>query len=325
MKINRRNLLVGALTSGATYKLSAQTVTPLIGIAEPDQSIDLWPHGAPGQPLIRLNETVIERSENPALMDRAVVAISQPRLMVFRPKVVNGAAVLITPGGGYQRVVVDKEGYQLGRWLSARGFTVFVLLYRLPHEGWAAGAEVCLSDAQRAMRLIRSHAKDYAIDPERVASMDFSAGGHLCADLATRFDTKTYSAVDSADELSARPSVAAPIYPVISMSSPLAHAGSRKRLIGNDATLALEKLHSPHLNVTEKTPPFFLIHAEDDSSVVVENSLVMREALKAKGIAVEMHLFVQGGHGFGLPEARAKLIAIWPELFLAWAKTQELI
>lgn len=240
-------------------------------------------------------------------------------MTVFRPERPNGAAVLIMPGGGYRWVVVDKEGYEMGRWLAARGFTVFVLFYRLPGEGWAAGPDVSLSDAQRAMRVIRQRAGDYGVDPERVAAMGFSAGGHLCADLLTRFATPTYAAIDAADKLSARPIAAAPIYPVISMTAPVAHAGSRELLIGKDAGPALERAHSPHLNVPANAPPVFLVHAEDDNVVPVENALLMRAGLRARNIPVETHLFTHGGHGLGLRRAIGKPAAAWPEMFTSWA------
>ncbi|WP_302053939.1 alpha/beta hydrolase [Sphingomonas tagetis] len=287
----------------------------------PVESIDLWPGGAPGMPRTPPTETVNERSTDPAkLNDRAVLGITRPRLVVFRPARPNGAAVMITPGGGYRWVVVDKEGYELGRLLAARGITVFVLFYRLPGDGWAAGPNVALSDAQRAMRLIRHRAKDYGIDPARVATMGFSAGGHLCADLLTRFATPTYRGIDAADRLSARPIAAAPIYPVISMSAPHAHAGSRELLIGKDAPRSLEDAHSPHLNVPADAPPVFLAHAEDDKTVPVENALLLRAALKAKGVPVETHLFNEGGHGFGLRFTIGKPVAAWPDLYLNWAK-----
>jgi acetyl esterase/lipase len=295
------------------------------GLPQPTETIDLWPNVAPGMPAIAPEETVVERSGDTALTDRAVFGISRPRLAVFRPRIANGAAVMISPGGGYKHVVVDKEGYELGRWLAARGFSVFVLFYRLPAEGWAAGPDVSLSDAQRAIRIIRSRSGEFGFDAERVAAMGFSAGGHLCADLATRFDSKTYDAVDAADTLSARPMVAAPIYPVISMSAPVAHAGSREYLLGRDASPVLERAHSPQYNVPDNAPACFLVHAEDDASVVVENSLEFRAALRARGIPVETHLFNEGGHGFGLRKAVGKPVAIWPELFMSWAQTQRLI
>jgi acetyl esterase/lipase len=294
------------------------------GLLQPTETIDLWPDGAPGTPQNALVETVTERSTDPQLTDRAVYGISRPRMAVFRPSRPNGAAMLITPGGGYRWVVIDKEGYELARWLSARGFTVFVLFYRLPGEGWSAGADVVLQDTQRAMRLIRARAAHYDIDPKRIGAMGFSAGGHACADLAARFAHRIYVPVDAADTLSARPIVAAPIYPVISMTAPIAHPGSREKLIGPKATPELEKLHSPHLNIASDAPSHFILHAEDDDVVPVENALLLRAALKAQGIAVETHLFAHGGHGFGLRKAIGKPVELWPELFLNWAKTHGL-
>ena len=331
MKIRRREVLIGALAAGVSGVGRAQTAPPGTGEAlprglpQPTETIDLWPAGAPGAPSKSLKETVTERSTDSQLTDRAVVGISRPRMAVFRPLVSNGAAVMITPGGGYKRVVVDKEGYEMGRWLAARGFTVFVLFYRLPGEGWTAGPDVALSDAQRAIRLIRARAADFGVDPERVAAMGFSAGGHVCADLTTRFATRTYDAVDEADTLSARPLVAAMIYPVISMSAPVAHAGSREYLLGKDATPELERAHTPTHNVPSNAPPCFLLHAEDDASVVVENSLEFSGALRAKRIPVETHLFTHGGHGFGLRKAVGKPVAIWPDLFVRWSQTMGLI
>ena len=327
--MKRRTLLLAALA--ASLPLRAQTRPPESGgalpkgLPQPTETIDLWPDGAPGMPEAPLTETVNERSTDPQLTDRAVFGISRPRIVVFRPMVPNGAAVMVTPGGGYKWIVVDKEGYEIGRWLAARGFTVFVLFYRLPAEGWEAGPDVSLADAQRAIRLIRSRAGDYGIDPERVAAMGFSAGGHVSTDLTTRFAKGTYDPVDSADALSARPLAAAHIYPVVSMSLPVAHAGSRRLLIGGDASPDLERIHSPQHNVPGDAPPCFLLHAEDDASVVVENTLEFRAALKAKGIPVETHLFTNGGHGFGLRKAIGKPVAVWPELFVSWARTTGLV
>ncbi|MFD2783694.1 alpha/beta hydrolase [Novosphingobium pokkalii] len=195
-----------------------------------------------GHPLV---ETVNERSSDRLVTDRAVMGITRPRMAVFRPDRPNGAAVMITPGGGYRWIVVDKEGYEIGRWLAARGFTAFVLFYRLPGEGWSSGPDTPLVDAQRAMRLVRHRARDFAIDPERIAAMGFSAGGHVCADLAARFAANVYTPRDAADALSARPHSAAPIYPVVSMDPAIAHAGSRQLLLGPKPTPALEAAHSP--------------------------------------------------------------------------------
>ena len=327
MTIDRRSLIVAGLATGLVARAEAQTPPPFAvqalppGLPQPSETIDLWPAGAIGQPSKPLTETVNERSTDPLVTDRAVFGITRPRMAVFRPDRPNGAAVLLTPGGGYRWVVVDKEGYEMARWLTARGFTAFVLFYRLPGEGWTAGPDAPLADAQRAMRLIRHRARDFAIDPERVAAMGFSAGGHVCASLSTRFAAKVYQPVDTADRLSAKPHSAAPIYPVVSMDPAIAHPGSRELLLGKSPAAELEALYSPDQQVPADAPPHFLLHAEDDDAVPVENTLRLRAALKARRIPVEMHLFANGGHGFGLRKAIGKPVEIWPELWRNWART----
>lgn len=329
MNSDRRSVLAAGLALSAlgAGRAGAQTAPPTAdgllppGLPQPTETIDLWPAGAPGFPVNPPVEKTTERSTDALVTDRAVLGITVPRMAVFRPDRPNGAAVLLIPGGGYNHVVVDKEGYEMARWLTARGFTAFVLFYRLPYDGWAAGPDVCLSDAQRAMRLIRHRHPQFAIDPERVAVMGFSAGGHLCADLGTRFAAKTYDKADDADELGAKPFCAAPVYPVISMTAGPAHPGSRQKLLGAAPPAALVKAHSPDQNVPEDAPPFFILHAEDDDVVPVENALLLRAALKAKGISVETHLFEHGGHGFGLRKAIGKPVAIWPELWRNWTRS----
>jgi len=330
MKLDRRTLLLGTLAAGLASRAAAQTRPPAtpdsphMAAPEPAETIDLWPGGAPGAPATLPVETVKQRSKDPTYNDRYVFGISRPRMAVFRPRRPNGSAVLITPGGGYSWVVIDKEGYEMARWLSARGVTVFVLFYRLPNEGWAAGPDVPLQDSQRAMRLIRHRAASYGVDPGRVCAMGFSAGGHVCADLLARFGSKVYEPVDAADRLSARPDLAAPIYPVVSMTLPAAHSGSRRNLVGENAPPALERAHSPHLNIPADAAPAFLLHAEDDASVPVENTLMLRAALVARKVPVETHLFADGGHGFGLRLARGKTVEGWQELFFAWARKKGL-
>jgi acetyl esterase/lipase len=325
MNLDRRSALFGTLALGLAARASAQTKPPatpeskFMSAPDPIETIDLWPNGAPGAPAVLPVETVKERSKDPAYNDRYVFGISRPRLAVFRPDRPNGAAVMISPGGGYSWVVVDKEGYEMARWLTARGVTVFVLFYRLPHEGWAAGPDVPLQDSQRAMRLIRHRAGRYGIDPRRVCAMGFSAGGHVCADLLARFAAKVYEPVDAADRLSARPDLAAPIYPVVSMTLPTAHAGSRKNLVGEGASPERERAHSPHLNMPADAPPSFLLHAEDDPAVPIANTLLLREALLARKVPVETHLFADGGHGFGLRLAKGKTVEGWQDIFHAWA------
>ncbi len=328
MDFDRRTLIAGTIAAaGLAARATAQTPPPQAagapppGLPQPTETIDLWPKGPPATLKAPLTETVVERSTDALVTDRAVHAVTRPRLVVFRPDRPNGAAVMITPGGGYTRIVVDKEGYEIARWLTARGFTAFVLFYRLPGEGWSSGPDTALADAQRAMRLIRHRARDFAIDPERVAAMGFSAGGHLCADLSTRFAARVYDPVDAADRLSARPHCAAPIYPVVSMDPAIAHGGSRSLLLGPAPTPQLEAAHSPDRTVPADAPPHFLLHAEDDDVVPAENTVRLRAALKARGIPVETHLFADGGHGFGLRRAIGKPVEAWPDLWRAWART----
>lgn len=322
MSVDRRSMLGSVVGIGFAAQLSDRAVTSGLLSApplEPTETIDLWPGGAPGKGDLPLAEAIVERSIDPKIPDRALLAVNRPRMAMFRPAKSNGSSVLITPGGGYKWVVVDKEGYKLGSWLAKRGVTAFVLFYRLPGDGWAAGPNVVLQDTQRAIRVIRHRAKEFMISPGKVMMMGFSAGGHASADLSARFEKTVYQAIDDADSLSARPSLAASIYPVISMSRPHAHLGSREKLIGANATAALERAYSPHLNIPENAPPHFIVHAEDDNVVPVENALLLRTALRARGVAVETHLFAQGGHGFGLRKIEGKPAASWPQLFLAWA------
>ena len=301
---------------------SNAATAPGVAALPVSETLLLWPGVAPGLPNPAPVEQLIERSTQSEIHDRALTGVTQPRMAVFRPAKANGAAVLIFPGGGYRLVVVDKEGFELGAWFAARGYTAFVLFYRLPGDGWAAGADIALSDAQRAMRVIQRDAARFGFDPQRVAAMGFSAGGHVCADLATRFDARTYEPVDAADELSARPLCIATIYPVVTMSAPYAHAGSRHRLLGAAPSTAAEAAHSAQLNVRSDTPPAFLLHAADDDVVPVENTLLLHAALRAKGVESELHVFAHGGHGFGLRRAAGKPVAVWPELFEAWARTR---
>jgi acetyl esterase/lipase len=321
--LSRRETLMAGLATGMLGAAAARAAVPGSWPATPAEEIELWPGGAPGAPATLPIEQVTDNG-TAEHHGRMVRGIARPRMKVFRPERPNGSAMLVTPGGGFSVIVIDVEGYQIGPWLAARGWTAFVLYYRLPGEGWANRADVPLADAQRAMRLIRSRAASYGVDPAKVGAMGFSAGGHVCGDLATRFDAKVYDPVDAADRLSARPAIAAPIYAVQSMSLPLAHGGSRDQLLGPNPSPALERAHSPAHNVTAQTPPCFMAHAEDDRVVSIENTLEMRAALKAAGVKVETHLFTAGGHGFGLPGPAGEPAKHWPELFHTWAQARGL-
>jgi acetyl esterase/lipase len=251
--------------------------------------------------------------------------VTRPRLDIFRPAKPNGAAVILAPGGGYRYVVIDKEGYELARWLTARGVTAYVLFYRLPGDGWANGADVPLADAQRAVRLVRNRAKIDGIDPARVVFGGFSAGGQVATSLLTRFDAGVYAPADAADALAARPDALATIYPVVSMDPAIAHPTSREKLIGAEADAAREKAYSPERNVRADQPPLWLLHAEDDDVVKVANSVRLRAAARDAGAPVESHFFERGGHGFGLMKTAGLPVAIWPELLWNWLGSRGIV
>jgi acetyl esterase/lipase len=312
--LDRRALLGLAATAAAAPALAQYAPPP-----DPTEVIPLWPGRPPGAGAQVPQDTVTDRIKTSGFQDRFATNIGRPILTVFRPAQPNGAAVLIAPGGGYIRVVIDKEGFEVGHRLAQAGITSFVLRYRLPAEGWDFAADVPLQDAQRAMRLIRAGASRFDIDPRRVAAMGFSAGGHVAASLAARFDAPVYASVDAADRQSARPDLAVLMYPVIDMARPFAHAGSREALLGQAPTPHAEAAYSPHRHVTPATPPTFLVHASDDPAVPTENSLNYLAALRAAKVAAEAHIFEEGGHGFGIRLAQGKPCAAWPDLFLAWA------
>ncbi|MDO9369192.1 MAG: alpha/beta hydrolase [Sphingopyxis sp.] len=326
MALDRRALLAG----GIALPLAARAVvTPPPDISRPanvrpDASIALWPDGHI-RPPSGLVEAVVQRSDDPNASDRMLQGITRPRLDIFRPEKPNGAAVILAPGGGYRYVVIDKEGYELARWLRTRGVTVYVLFYRLPGDGWTNGSDVPLADAQRAVRVVRSRAKVDGIDPARIAFGGFSAGGQVAASLLTRFDAKVYDPVDTADSLSARPDVLAAIYPVVSMDPAIAHAVSREKLIGAAPDAAREKLYSPERHVRPNQPPLWLLHAEDDSVVKIDNSVRLREATRGVGAPCEAHFFERGEHGFGLMKTAGLPIAIWPELLWNWLGSHRIV
>lgn len=267
---------------------------------------------------------ITERSDDPALPDRIIEDVRAPYLAVYTPPHPNGTALLVTPGGGYARIVLDKEGTALvPAFVDAAGITLFVLRYRLPDRAHAEGADAPLADAQRAMRLIRAQAPTYGINPRRIGVMGFSAGGHVAARLATT-PAAVYAPIDAADLQPLRPDFALLVYPVISMQAPLAHAGSRERLLASardaDQTSAVDRL-SPDLHVDGATPPLFLLHAQDDDVVPVGNALAMHAAALRADVPASLHVFPHGGHGFGTRGATGAL-ARWPQLAIDWIQEQ---
>jgi acetyl esterase/lipase len=308
---------VAALASAARAADPVPSSDRLPG--DPVETIALWPGTPPGGDGLRLTLQLLERSPTPDVFhDRFVTDIATPLLTVFRPDKPDGSALLIAPGGGYRRVVIDKEGFECAHRFASAGITCFVLRYRLPGEGWRNAADVPLQDAQRAMCLIRARARDFGIDEKRVGVIGFSAGGHVAASLITRSAATVYAPVDVADTQSARPDFAALMYPVMSMTPPIAHAGSREKLLGPSPTDAQQKAYSPDRHVTANVPPVFMSFASDDKEVDPRNSFLMEAALRAAGVAHEMHMFEEGGHGFGIRLAQGKPAAAWPGLFLRW-------
>jgi acetyl esterase/lipase len=247
---------------------------------------------------------------------------AMPTLNVFRPAQPDGRALLVCPGGSYEFASIGNEGLDVAERLLPMGFTLFVLRYRLPAEGWKPRADVPLQDAQRAMRWIRAHAAALGVDTARLGVLGFSAGGHLAATLATRHREAVYVPVDAADRESARPDYAGLVYPVVAMGGPFVHEPSCERLLGPDPSAALMATRSAELLVDAQTPPCFIVHAFDDADVVVDNSLLMLQALRDAGRPVEAHLFEAGGHGFGVGPAGLPC-ARWPELFDDWVRSRE--
>ncbi|MBN8819212.1 MAG: alpha/beta hydrolase [Sphingomonas sp.] len=271
-------------------------------------SLDLWPAGTPGG---GFKAIPLPMEGAPPVFQHNV---EKPYLRVFRPTRPNGRALLVIPGGAYIFVSIDNEGVEVGQAMASRGYTVFVLVHRLPGEGWANRSDVPLQDAQRAMRLVRSAAGTYGFDAAEVSVIGFSAGGHLAATLATDFNQSVYAPRDSIDRLDARPLVAGLIYPVISMSPPVTHADSRARLLGDSPTTAEVARRSPAAHVGPETPPTFIMHALDDPAVPPANSFEMLQALRVARRPAEAHFFEEGGHGFGLSSPSLPAHA-WPALF----------
>lgn len=288
----------------------------------PDR-IALWSTGlAPVDKSLDRPPQIVERSSDPALPDRYITHVSEPYLIVYRPARPNGVGLLVTPGGGYKRVVLDKEGSAMvPAFVEQGGITLFVLRYRLPGEG-RADREAALADAQRALRLIRSRAAQWQLDPQRIGVMGFSAGGHLAARLGTGFDKPVYPATGAVDQFSARPDFELLIYPVIDMAGPDTHGGSRDRLLGTSPDPQQLRQYSMQYQVRPDTPPTFLVHAQDDPAVPVGNALQFYQALLRAGVPTEMHLFPHGGHGFGIRGTHGLTTAAWPRLALDWIASQ---
>ncbi|OON67432.1 alpha/beta hydrolase [Hymenobacter sp. CRA2] len=286
-----RTLLLALLVSTASpLLLRAQSVEPLYSGTIPDSK--------PSD----VKETSVTLANGGVRISNVV----QPNLTVFRAPAdkANGTAVIVCPGGGYARLSIDHEGYDVAKRLNEMGITAFVLKYRLPNDQSQPDKTIApLLDAQQAIRLVRQRAANYGINPARVGILGFSAGGHLASTAGTHF---ARPAGDARDNTSVRPDFQVLLYPVISFSDSLMHAGSRTNLLGATPTPEQIRLYSNELQVTAQTPPTFLVHAADDKTVKVQNSLRFYEACLHHGVPVEMHLYPKGGHGFGLNNKTTK-------------------
>jgi len=298
-------LLVFALCGVFAFGgLSAQTPAwqPSPGHAQ----VPIWPGAVPDA---QFGPPANTETTQPGEIDN----VSRPTMTVYSPKEKNtGAAVVVFPGGGYQVLAIDLEGTEVCDWLTAKGIACVLLKYRVPNSGqhWDEGcncqmkpkAPMALQDAQRTMGLVRFHAAEWHIDPHKIGVLGFSAGGHLSAAISTHFDQRLYPAVDAADKESCRPDFAVALYP--------------GHLWISDEKFEL----NPDVPVTRRTPPTFLVQAENDNVDNINNSLVYYVALKNAGVPVEMHLYAEGKHAFGLRPTKFP-ITRWPELVETWLRT----
>jgi len=234
----------------------------------------------------------------------------------------NGTAVVICPGGAYWGMAVKHEGSQVAKWLNGLGITAFVLKYRLPDDSIMENKSIGpMQDGQKAIRIVRSHAKEWGINPEKIGIMGFSAGGHLASTISTHFDEKVY---ESEDLTSARPDFSLLIYPVISMDLTITHWGSRENLLGKNPSSELVKHFSNELQVTDQTPPAFMLHSLDDGAVPVKNSIDYALAMHKFKIPCELHLYQSGGHGYGMGKS-ANTESTWTEACRKWLESRGLL
>jgi Esterase/lipase len=284
--------------------------------------IDLWPEGAPGA----IEAPGYEERDDITWGDLCRYRTTRPRIELYRPATDARAsrggapspAILVIPGGGYECVAVAKEGERIAEALGASGFAAAVLSYRLPEARIMATPAIGpLQDGQRAMRILRSRSRELGLDPCRIGVMGFSAGGHLAASLITRYAEEVYD--PRGDVTSARPDFGCLMYPVISMRPGITHQGSADHLLGASPSEAALARASADENVRADCPPVFLAHALDDGAVPYANSTRFFEAMRKAGAKGELHLFAQGGHGFGLGGEGSE--GAWLELFARWTRS----
>ena len=302
MMIDRRSFLIATTLAMMSTRVRA---------ASSDGSIPLWPSEPPGGG---------GPSGSPENNGKGAVSnIAVPSLEVFAPAQANGASMLIAAGGGYKRIELEKEAHPAARWLTARRITAFVLTYRLPREGWNDGPLAPLQDAQRALRVIRAEAERRRLDPTRVGALGFSAGGHLIGLAATRSAFASYQPIDAIDRQSARPELAALIYPVITLKPPYDHTSARRSLVDSHPDAEASAEWSVETHVRSGCPSVFLVQAEDDPISNPANMLIMADACRKAGVPVELHRLPSGGHGFGMGKPGTPS-ADWPGWWEQWLR-----
>lgn len=285
------------------------------------QEIQVWPNGVPGSvENVDYKESYTYDAFNEV---RGISQISTPTITTFLAdaSIANGTAVVICPGGGYTHLAINKEGYKVAKWLNTLGVSAFVLKYRMPSDITMKDKTIGpLQDAQEAIRLVRKNAKQWNIDHNKIGVMGFSAGGHLASTLSTQYNDKVYPLEN---KISARPDFSILIYPVVSMKDGITHQGSKKSLLGDNPSEELVIKYSNVLQVDNTTPPTFLVHASNDKAVPVENSLTYYNALKKNEVPAELHIYENGGHGFGLGVSGTNVN--WPESLKHWFLANDLI
>ncbi|MEX0725461.1 MAG: alpha/beta hydrolase [Planctomycetaceae bacterium] len=246
-----------------------------------------------------------------------------PSLTVYAPPAdtANGCAVVVFPGGGYGGLALGHEGDEIGKWYNSFGVTAFILKYR---HAPAYKHPVPLTDAQRAVRWVRTNAGRHHVDPERIGVMGFSAGGHLASTVGTHFDNGAADATDPIDRASCRPDFLVLCYPVISLNTDYTHQGSKRNLIGENPDEELVDSLSNDLQVTKETPPTFLFHTNDDTGVVPENSILFYMALRKAGVPAELHIYEPGRHGVGLAQ-KDPILSTWPDRLKDWLTHRKFI
>ncbi len=320
--------------ASAFGRLSAQK--PVWQPSSGHTQVPIWPGKVPDLQPVAGPEFAKTTGKEFLVAGRPAVGVSnvsQPTMTVYSPTGKNtGAAVVVFPGGGYQVLAIDLEGTEVCDWLTPRGITCVLLKYRVtdvgpyPKSGPYPESPMALEDAQRTVGLVRFHAAEWHIDSHKIGVLGFSSGGHLSAAMSTHFEKRLYPPVDAADKESCRPDFAVAIYPG-HLSLPAAEwdakQGAKKFVVPHpdhhsiaDESLAL----NPDLHVTSQTPPTFLLQAEDDHVDNVDDSLAYYIALKKAGVPVEMHLYAQGGHAFGLRRTKFPITG-WPQLVETWLGT----